>query len=194
MNTVSKSMLDLQPIDWLGLHRDYLFDGEMEVLAALARNINAKTMIEFGCRDGRTAHVLLHHVPTLEHYVGVDVPMSYQPGLPFQRANIVPDPGIHARADPQFELIIRDRGSLDLAANDLPRADVVFIDGDHSARAVEHDSALARAVLRNGGLIIWHDYKDDPLIEVRQIVDRLAAHGWPINHIEDTWLAISRVP
>jgi len=164
----------------------------MRALAALVRSVNARTMVEFGCRDGRTAQVLLHNVPNLQHYVGVDVPYSYQSPLPFQHDWQVPEPGLLARDNPKFELIIRERGTLDLTMNDLPVADVVFIDGDHSGPIVRHDSNLAVSVVRDGGLICWHDYKDDPLIEVLETVDGLIEWGWAIDHVEGTWLAICR--
>lgn len=195
MNTIAQSSLDLQPIDWLGLHTTCLhedYETEMRALAALVRSVNARTMVEFGCRDGRTAQVLLHNVPTLQHYVGIDVPYSYQSPLPFQHDWQVPEPGSLARDNPKFELIIRDRGTLDLTMNDLPAADVVFIDGDHSGPIVLQDSLLARSVVRGNGLIIWHDYKDDSLIEVLETVDGLIQWGWAVDHVEGTWLAICR--
>jgi len=185
--TVDKSTFDIWPIDWLGLHRNYLVDGEMEVIAALVRN--AKSMIEFGCRDGRTARVLLHNVSALEHYVGIDVPSTYQPGLPHQRSEMVPNPGCYVSDDQRFELIIRERGSLDLGPQDLPLCDAAFIDGDHSERVVAHDSDLARAMVKPGGVIIWHDYASSHLEDVRRVIDRLSAQGWPIRAIKGTWLA-----
>ena len=190
---MEKHELDVRPINWLGLHKNYLVKDEMEVLVALMRNVSARLVAEFGCRDGRTAKVLLHNVPTIERYIGVDVPMSYQPGLPHQKSEMVLHPGYYVADDPLFELIIRDRGSLDLHPNDLPECDAVFIDGDHSAMAVERDSALAQAVLKPGGIIIWHDYHNDQIVDVRQVVDRLSDNlGWPICAVKDTWLAFSR--
>jgi predicted O-methyltransferase YrrM len=192
LETVGKEALDLWPVNWLGHPRSYLNDGEMEVIAALARGVEPKTMIEFGCRDGRTASVLLHNIPQLERYIGIDVPMSYSPELAHQRSEMVAHPGWRAFSDPRFELILRPCGSLDLTAADLEPCDVAFIDGDHSERVVAHDSHLAREIVRKGGIIIWHDYFNGA-VEVQQVLDRLHDQGWPIQHVADTWLAFCRI-
>jgi predicted O-methyltransferase YrrM len=181
-----KSEFELRPINWIGLHHNYLVDGEMEILAALLRG--AKTMIEIGCRDGRTARVLLHNVHSLERYIGIDVPPTYRPILPHQLNEMVIDPGHHAANDPRFELIIRERGSLDVGPQDLPPCDAVFIDGDHSEYIVAHDSQLARAIVQPGGVIIWHDAFNGA-VDVMRVLERLASEGWPIKSIAGTWLA-----
>jgi predicted O-methyltransferase YrrM len=181
------------PIQWLGFHREYLQEGEMEIIAALLREVEAKSMIEFGCRDGRTACVLLRNVSSLESYVGVDVPFEYQPELEHQQREMVREPGHLAMSDPRFQLVIRERGSLDLGPGSFEQAfDACFIDGDHSARVVEHDSHLARALVRPGGVIIWHDYHQSDHVNVRPVIDKLCDKGWPINHVQGTWLAFCR--
>jgi len=161
----------------------------MEIIAALLREAEAKSVLEIGCRDGRTARVLLHNVTALQRYVGVDVPMSYVPALAHQRSEMVHDPGALVVDDPRFALIIRERGSLDLTAADFPPIDAVFIDGDHGERAVEHDSRIAYAIAQK--LIVWHDYCNAG-VEVQRTLDRLSDEGWPIKTVEGTWLAFLR--
>ena len=162
---------------------------ETGILIALATKINARTFIEFGTNRGLTAQAILKKVPTLERYIGVDVPADHKPILEQQNSEIPDSAGIYAIADPRFELWIRQNGTLDLAPHDFPLADMVFIDGDHSALAVTHDSHLARAIVRPAGLIVWHDYGNDA-VEVTKTLDRLFAEGWLIFHVADTWLAI----
>jgi len=175
------------PVQWLGLHHQYLNDGEMEVIVSLLHSINAESMIEFGCRDGRTAKVLLHNVPSLKRYVGVDVPPSYNPSLPHQRNEMVSDPGHLAQDDPRFQLVISARGSLDLDP-EVGKYDVVFIDGDHSEYVVMSDSMLALTVVKVGGVIIWHDYFNGA-VDVQTVVNMLHKDGWPVTSVEGTWLA-----
>ena len=191
LRLVRKTELEfLWPINWLGLHQQYLNAGEMDVIAALLRMVEAKSVVEVGCRDGRTARVLLHNVSSLQRYVGIDVPLSYQPPLLHQRAEMVADPGVLATADPRFELIIRERGSQDLMPSELPPVDAMFIDGDHSERAVDWDSRLADAIAQK--LTLWHDYTN-VAVEVQRVLERLhEKEGWPIKHIEGTWLAFLR--
>jgi predicted O-methyltransferase YrrM len=186
-----RSELGVVPVDWRGLHRQYLNAGEMDVIAALVRD--ARTMVEIGCRDGRTARVLLDNVPSIERYIGIDVPMDYRPALVEQRSEMVERPGFFAFDDPRFNLLIKPRGSLDLTTDDLPMCDAVFIDGDHSRRVVAHDSAIAWGAIRNGGVIIWHDYLNDHINDVREVLDDLNAEGWPIKRVADTWLAFCRI-
>ena len=153
----------------------------------MVQSVSARTMIEVGCRDGRTARVVLDNVPTLERYVGLDVPPDYRPAMESQRSEIVTDPGHYAKIDPRFELLISQHGSLDFA--ELEPCDVVFIDGDHSKPVVAHDSALALAAVRKGGVIIWHDYQSIHFNDVTEAVQDL---DLPIQHIAGTWLAVYR--
>jgi len=166
--------------------------GEMDLIAALLREVEAKSVVEIGCRDGRTACLLLHNVSSLQHYVGIDVESGYVPSLSHQSSEMHPDPGHLARHDPRFDIIIRPRGSLDLGPQDLPLVDATFIDGDHSERVVAHDSALARAITKRNGVIVWHDYNNSN-VGVQPVLDRLADEGWPIKHIAGTWLAYMKV-
>ena len=190
--SVTKASLgSLWPIDWLGLHQKYLCPGEMEVMAALLREVEAKTMIEFGCRDGRTALVLLQNVAALQRYIGIDVSMEYLPRLPHQRDEMVPNPGYLAASDPRFDLVLRQSGTLDLGPQDLEPCDVVFIDGDHSEGVVAHDSDLARALVKPGGVIIFHDYCNAG-VEVTHVLESHQQRGHDIRHIEGTWLAFER--
>ena len=188
---ISKSELTIAPMNWLGLHHQYLNDGEMEIIAALVRSVCAESMLEFGCRDGRTARVLLHNVPSLHRYVGVDVPMSYEPVLAHQRSEMVRDPGALIVDDSRFQVIIHERGSLDVKVGDFERVDACFIDGDHSEAVVEHDSDLATMLVRVGGIIIWHDAFNGA-VEVMRVLERMHGRGWPIRIIEGTWLAFMK--
>lgn len=191
--SVKKSEIPfVRPINWLGLHRQYLNPGEMEILAGLLRDTLAESVLEFGCRDGRTARVLLHNVPQIQRYIGVDVSSDYAPALTHQLREMHPTPGYLASGDPRFRLVIHPRGSLDVQLGDFERVDVCFIDGDHSEEVVEADSYKALTLVRNDGMIIWHDLFNGA-VGVSNALNRLAAQGWPIKHIEGTWLAFRKV-
>ena len=192
MLSVARSELNPRIVDWMGLHRDYLGAGEMEVIVALVSMVKAEVMIELGCRDGRTAAVILRNVASLRRYIGVDVPMTYSPVLAHQRSEMVEAPGRLAAHDPRFELLLRERGSMDLGLGDLPRANAVFIDGDHSERVVRYDSDLARVLIRPGGVVIWHDYHNAG-VDVSRVLDDLWDQGWPIEAVRGTWLAFMTV-
>jgi predicted O-methyltransferase YrrM len=51
---------------------------------------------------------------------------------------------------------------------------LVFIDGDHTAPAIEHDLTWAARLTRPGGVVAVHDYGEDCCCpDVRAVVDRL---------------------
>jgi len=167
--------------------------GELEALLHLYESVDARVVVEFGVNTGRNPAAALRNIPRLERYVGVDVPRGYMPKMAVQRGEIPDAPGVLAQDDPRFELILRDRGTFDLRPSDLPRACAVFIDADHSRAGVENDTRLARAIVRDGGIIVWHDDNCLPVVEVTQTLNDFCAAGAQINHVAGTWLAFERV-
>lgn len=193
----ARSQLDAQNLDWSGIapeHRKrFLNPGEAEALVAIARSVSPITMIEIGVNEGRTARLLLDNVPSLREYVGIDVLPGYVTQCPVQRRELPQRPGWMAASDPRFRSIVTARGTLDLTPEDLPTAQVVFIDGDHGRIAVEHDARLARAIVPPGGVIIFHEYHDLGTVDVRDVLDEFAAEGAPIVHVDGTWIAFEKV-
>lgn len=191
--TANKSQLDVISVDLSGLPMRYMNPGELEALIALVASSKPKGVLEFGCNTGRTAMAILRNVQGIERYQGIDVPKGYIPAKRVQRDEVPDKPGELAADDSRFELILRPRGSFDLSASDLDPCDAVFIDGDHSRDAILHDTELARAVTRPGGIVIWHDYHDLGTVDVREVLDELHAAGAQIVHVENTWLAFERI-
>lgn len=179
--------------DLSGLPTRFMPPGDLEALIEMVRSVAPRTMIEFGVNEGRTAKAILRNVRGIESYVGIDVMRSYVPRLAVQRGEVPGNPGHLAADDPRFKLLLRARGSFDLTDADLPACDAVFIDGDHSRAGVEQDYALARAVLRPGGIIIFHDDHDQGTVDVRDVLDDMHANGETAVHVEGTWLAFQRV-
>lgn len=191
---IPQSALNVRPIEWMGLPRRYLNPGEAEVLVALMRGVNARRVLEIGCNDGRTAKLMLANVPSIERYVGIDVPPGYQFACAVQKNEVPKNPGHYAEGHKAFELLLRPRGSFDVTAEELGTFDVVFIDGDHSAAAVRHDTDLARKVLGRGGLIIWHDYHDLGTVDVRDVLQDSPLPGvTQPQHVAGTWIVAARL-
>lgn len=167
---------------------------ERSILAGLLNDVKARTVVEVGIQRGQCARVLLENVPTIESYFGIDVEADYVTSVPAQQTEIPDVAAELVRSDPRVTLCIRPSGSLDLAPNEIPRCDVMIIDGDHGEAAVRHDSQLAFARVRVGGLILWHDYW--PEFEgssVVRVINELYENGYAIRHIPETWLAICRL-
>lgn len=167
--------------------------GELETLIALMRSVRPHHVLEFGVNVGRTAKAILANVAGIERYTGIEVTPDYVPSKAVQRNEVPAFPGALVEDDPRFKLVVRPRGSLDLTAADLAPCNAAFIDGDHGHEAVMHDTALARAVVRPGGIIVWHDYHDLGTVDVKTVLEDMSRAGDPIVHVEQTWLAYERV-
>lgn len=176
--------------DASGLPTRFFNPGELDALLHLYEG--AKVIVEFGVHEGRNAAAALRNIESIERYIGVDVPPEYVTQMAVQRKEIPAQPGRLAAHDPRFELIVRPRGTFDLTADDLPAADVVFIDADHSRLGVENDTALARLIVRPGGLIVWHDDNCLPVVEVTQTLNDYCSAGARIEHVAGTWLSFER--
>lgn len=162
------------------------------MLVHLVRSVTPRVVVEFGCNEGRGARALLRNVPSIERYVGIDVLPGYRTIQPCQRNEVPAMPGRLARDDHRFELLLCARGSFDLSARDLPACDAAFIDADHSRQGVLNDFVLAKAIVRPGGIVIFHDDNDSPKVQVTQTLDELHAHGEAITRVAGTWFAYWR--
>lgn len=169
---------------------------ERDVLVALVKLVSPKRFVEFGCNEGATARMLMRHVSTIETYIGIDAAFGYVTPHQRQRDEVPKNPGVLAANIPGFELILRKRGSYDVHAEELGTIDAALIDGDHSKEGVLNDTAIAQACVRSGGLIIWHDYyifDAVPVLGVKPALDEMHAAGYPLFHVQGTWIAFMRV-
>src|SRR5579859_6554608 len=74
--------------DLSGLHTRYIHAGELETLITLIASVNPRCIIEFGTNSGRTAAALLRNIPSIERYLGVDVPQGYVPEKQVQHREV----------------------------------------------------------------------------------------------------------
>jgi predicted O-methyltransferase YrrM len=168
----------------------YLNQRETSLLVDLIGSVSPRVVIEFGCNLGITASRILENVGSIERYIGIDVPSGYETVLECQRSEVPDRAGRYAMHDSRFYLLLQP--SLTIEQYDLEMCDAVFIDGDHSEKAVLHESRLARALVRPGGMICWHDY-NNTAVEVTQALNSLIGEGWKIESIPNSWLAFMRI-
>ena len=188
--TFPRTSLDIEPV---ASRNPYLNGDDTSIVVALVRSVSPRVVVEIGTSIGLTARCILDRVPCIECYIAVDVPPDHEPTLSGQRKEIPPIAGIEAMSDPRFEVVIRNGGSAGLSKGDLPLCDAVFIDGDHSFKAVFSDSVVMRRFVRPGGVIIWHDYLN-PEVEVTDALDYLYDETqWPIQLVERSWVAFLNV-
>lgn len=181
-------------MDWGQEPRGFFNANELETIVALMNKVRPVHVVETGCNIGRTAKLVLKHVPGIVCYTGIDVLPGYQyEAGSCQKHETPPAAGVRAKDDARFRLLVSKFGSRDVTPDALGPADVVFIDGDHSVGGVTYDTHLAESVIRPGGMIIWHDYHDLKCagIGVKEVLDR-RAETCTLYHVEGTWLVFER--
>ncbi|WP_078412211.1 class I SAM-dependent methyltransferase [Priestia abyssalis] len=160
---------------------------DLEPILAFSRTFYPKVVVEIGISHGGTAKCILENSPWIERYIGIDVVPNYKTSLSIQQAEVPEIAGAAVKNDPRVELIIKPNGSRDLNATELPIADLILIDGDHSSEGVLNDTHLARKIIRKGGIICWHDYGNSAVPGVKEVIDNLnIKEGNHICHIENS--------
>jgi predicted O-methyltransferase YrrM len=191
MITRNRPSVELFPrkYDTSGLPNRYFNPGELEAFLGLIESVKAKTVVEFGVNNGRNPAAVFKNLPLVDLYVGVDVTPDYQTKMQVQRGEIPAVPGELVLGNPKFQLIVKPKGTFELTQKDLPKADAVFIDADHSRVGVLNDYALAKQILNPGGIIMFHDDNCLPVVEVTQTLNELCENGAKIFHVKNTWIA-----
>ncbi len=69
------------------------------------------------------------------------------------------------------------------------QVDLLFIDGNHNADYVRHDTTEAMKMVRSGGVIVWHDFFGIPGEDVSDTLFHFAQNH-PVYHIKNTCLAV----
>lgn len=135
---------------------------ELLVLGALARLIEPALVVEFGTFQGGSTLALAANMPDGGRIVTVDIDPSqrktHEHGLGTGLMDF--DLGCLFRGT-RYESMIEQRYSntVTFEGDDLVgRADLVFVDADHTYEFTKRDTAKALALVRPGGWILWHDY------------------------------------
>lgn len=179
--------------DVTGLPTEFFNPGELQVFLDMVARRRPRVVVEFGVNRGRNAAAVLRNFDFVDLYVGVDVTPDYRTPLPCQRREVPPKAG-DLVDDPRFTLMLRPRGSYDLTGDDLPAADFIFIDGDHSRDGVLNDRELALACASPGALILYHDDNGRPEVQVTETLSALRDGGAVITHVDGTWFAVEIAP
>lgn len=118
---------------------------DLSILCAYATQ--KKEILETGTKFGRTAMNLAKFCPADGRVVSID----WRQAAARETLSRMPD-----FIQKKVTLIEHDTNTFDFDA--IGKFDMIFIDGDHSPSGVISDTKNALRILKQGGLIFWHDY------------------------------------
>lgn len=145
------------------------------VIAGLMQQFNLKTLVEVGCKEGRTTEFVLKNIPD-SRVTAID-PWIVQP----EKASV---PGgesfsewdfdhiaseFHERTAPVKDRLTMYRLTSEQASGLVESADIAFIDGLHDYASVVQDIDLWGPKVR---VIAGHDYNDKHPEVMRAVADR----------------------
>jgi predicted O-methyltransferase YrrM len=121
-------------------------------VAAMAKARGAERIFEIGTYQGRTTYHLALASPNA-HVTTLNLPPEKDP-------SVAPFLGIMYKGsdrEKQITQLYADSREFDPSPF-AGRMDYIFVDGDHSYELVKNDTEKALAMLKSGGMIVWHDY------------------------------------
>lgn len=138
---------------------------ELAILAAIARSLQPKRIVEIGTAEGRTTLNLALNSPRDAEIITLDLPLELtgkhrKHSGPDYRQMEIDEPGVLFRNHPvasKIKLVLADSTKFDWAPYERS-VDFVFIDGAHDYESVRKDTENALRIICPNGVIVWHDY------------------------------------
>lgn len=169
---------------------------EAVCLAVIARFIEPNVIFEFGTHKGCSTMLFLRHSPATSMVYTLDMDIKEFAGM-----EVKPDDGDikyidKPRIGEQITEQVENGRVKQLLGNSMAydfaeyenRCDLIFVDAGHSYPFVKSDTDNAFEMLRNDGVIIWHDYKANCPGVVRALHEASRSHE--IYQIRGTSLAV----
>lgn len=169
--------------------------GEMLTLCILARYLKAKNVFEIGTYDGLTTLHFALNIPEDAKIMTLDLKKDDVPkvrlslekeDLKYINKSTIGDNYRNTRVEYKITQVYGDSATFDFSPfyNSI---DLMFIDGSHHYEYVKQDSENALKMIRNGGIIVYHDFLVWPgvtkyLLELSKTLK--------IYHVKDTSLVI----
>jgi predicted O-methyltransferase YrrM len=136
---------------------------EMAAFLELVRREQPKTILEIGTGVGGTLYLLAWASAPRARILSIDLRL-----YPHQRRRLYRSFAGGGREIDALEADSHLDETRDRVARFFrgERLDVLFIDGDHGYESVHRDYELYGPLVRNGGLVAFHDIVDGPLEQV----------------------------
>lgn len=130
---------------------------EITSFLEFARGEKPEYLCEIGTADGGTNFLLSQAIPSTHFMVGVDLYVKNRSKLhyfskPNQQMNYINGSSYGAGTVDKVKHLLGDK-----------KLDLLFIDGDHSYEGVKQDFLKYRHLVRDGGIIVFHDIVPDYL-------------------------------
>lgn len=171
--------------------------GELTAIAAIVKLTNPKTIFEFGTFDGTTTlQMALNSADDTKIYtlnISPDTQKSHlrsdSGDVLFKDKFIIGEKFLNNNSSKKINQIIADSALYNYSPH-YNSIGLIFIDGSHSYEYVKNDTEQALKMIKNGGLILWHDY-----LVWNGVSDYLNELCYKIKlvHIKGTSLVISRI-
>lgn len=167
---------------------------ELAVVAMLCQWLAPHTVFEFGTFNGRTTLNLAANTPDAAKIYTLDLVAPGKTELKTEQEDGVYHLGektgtvFHdSQLQKKIEQLWGDSALFDETSL-RGKVDLAFVDGAHSYEYVRSDSAKALAMVRPGGVVLWHDYCAWYAGVYQGLHELLPQHA--LKHIDGTHLAI----
>lgn len=128
---------------------------ELFDLVSYIRTVEPRVYCEIGIANGGTNFFVSQSCPSIEEVIGIDVHIKNAHVLKDLSRKNCKVTLINGRSDSPFVI---DRVSRVLKGRKI---DVLLLDGDHSYAGVSSDFHKFKELVRDGGLIVFHDIVED---------------------------------
>ncbi len=163
---------------------------DLALLRALAEKYQVADYLEIGTWRGES---VANVAPLVQRAISINLPDAVMRDMGMDEDYI----GLHRYFSKDISHVTHIQAdSLRFDFGSLGRKfDMVFVDGDHHYEAVRSDTANVVSVLKDPGVIIWHDYARNPE-QVRWSVLAGILDGLPVEmrkkvyHVSNTLCAI----
>lgn len=172
---------------------------DLAAICALARKQRPALVFEFGTFTGNTILNLAMNVPDDTRLLTVDLGEEHRADLDEHRWEKTFDQMVvgHRYRDTKYEPRITQIYSDTRKFDHLPYkggCDFIFIDACHEYDFVVNDTGKALEMIAPGGVIAWHDYKQEFPGVWRHVEELAAKRGLDVAWVEGTNVAFCQCP
>lgn len=169
---------------------------ELAILCGFVAHHRPQRLFEFGTFRGQTTLNLARCAPPDAHVFTLDLPPESIGALPYARdqgyVEVAKGEAFQGKtAGTKITQLLGDSATFDFTPY-ARSIDFIFVDACHSYEACMADSLSALAMIREGGVIFWHDYQPhwSGVMAALEDLQRSSKKCANLTHIAGTSLAL----